>query len=243
VFPDPALAPSSARLEPRAIPPALDPLSPRNAELPLPLRGEVLRSLGVDLTRPSLVRTGRLDRWSDPHTALDWFALAREQLPELQLVIAGALPGEGGDDFRIAREIEDYAANRPDVHLITGYLGVGNVELNALQSVGRAAVQTSLRDGSAAPLLEAMWKRTPVLSGPAGGELVGIGEGAGYVCEDAAEAAAHLVEIVRDPGFAFELGGAGRERVRERFLVTRALGDELDLLAGVPSSGPATVKR
>ena len=37
---------------------------------------------------------------------------------------------------------------------------------------------------------------------------------------------------MRDPGLAVEMGRAGRERVRERFLVTAALERELVALAG-----------
>jgi hypothetical protein len=44
-------------------------------------------------------------------------------------------------------------------------------------------------------------------------------------------AAARLVELVQDPGLAVEMGRAGRERVREQFLVTAAAERELRLLA------------
>ena len=53
----------------------------------------------------------------------------------------------------------------------------------------------------------------------------------GYLTDDVGEAAARVVELVRDPGLAIEMGDAGRERVRERFLVTRVLEDELALMA------------
>jgi hypothetical protein len=49
-----------------------------------------------------------------------------------------------------------------------------------------------------------------------------------------------VVELVRDPGLAIEMGRAGQERVRERFLVTRALGDELRVLESALAAG--TVK-
>ena len=172
----------------------------------------MLRSLGVDLTRPYVCQTGTIDRWTDPHTAIDAFDRLKETLPELQLVIAGALPGEGGGDMRIAKEIEDYCEGRPDVHVKTGYGGVGNVELNALQRVARAGISLRLRPGLAADRLETWWKGTPVVD------------------EDGDEAmAARIAELVRDPGLAVEVGAAGRERVRDRHLITHALEDELRL--------------
>jgi trehalose synthase len=205
-----------AGLEIENIAPATDPLGPRNHDLPRQLSGQVLRSLGVDLTRPYVCQTGTIDRWTDPHTAIDAFDLLRESLPELQLVIAGALPGEGGGDMRIAKEIEDYSENRPDVHVKTGYGGVGNVELNALQRVARAGISLRLRDGLTADRLETWWKGKPV-----------VDDG------DAEQIAARVEELVRDPGLAVEIGAQARERVRARHLITHALEDELRLAASL----------
>ena len=192
--------------------PSTDPLGPRNNELPRKLSGQVLRSLGVDLSRPYACQTGTIDRWTDPHTAIDAFDLLKESLPELQLVIAGALPGEGAGDMRIAKEIDDYAEGRPDVHVKTGYGGVGNVELNALQRVARVGISLRLRPGLTADRLETWWKGTPV-----------VDEG------DAAEVAGRVAGLVQDPGLAIEEGAKGRDRVRARYLITRALEDELRL--------------
>jgi hypothetical protein len=201
-----------ANVEIEDIVPATDPLSPRNHELPRKLSGQVLRSLGVDLTRPYICQTGTIDRWTDPHTAIDAFDGVKQSLSDLQLVIAGTLPGEGAGDLRIAKEIDDYAEGRADVHVKTGYGGVGNVELNALQRVARAGLSLRLRAGMGVDRLETWWKGTPV-----------VDEG------NADEVAGRIEELVRDPGLAVELGAEGRERVRTRHLITRAVEDELRL--------------
>jgi glycosyltransferase involved in cell wall biosynthesis len=194
------------------IAPATDPLGPRNHDLARKLSGQVLRSLGVDLSRPYVCQTGTIDRWTDPHTAIDAFDLLKDALPELQLVIAGALPGEGAGDMRIAKEIDDYAAGRADVHVKTGYGGVGNVELNALQRIARAGLSLRLRAGLTVDQLETWWKGTPVVDD-----------------SGAATTAGRVEELVRDPGLAVELGAEGRDRVRKRHLITHALEDELKL--------------
>ena len=118
--------------------------------------------------------------------------------------------------MRIAKEIEDYSENRSDVHVKTGYGGVGNVELNALQRVARAGISLRLRDGLTADRLETWWKGKPV-----------VDEG------DAEEIAARIEELVRDPGLAVEVGAQARERVRARHLITHALEDELRLAASL----------
>jgi glycosyltransferase involved in cell wall biosynthesis len=208
--------------------PSIDPLGPRSHDLPRNLSGQVLRSLGVDLSRPYVCQTGVIDRWTDPHTAIDAFDALKGTLPELQLVIAGALPGEGAGDMRIAREIDDYAEGRRDVHVKTGYGGVGNVELNALQRVARAGLALSLRIDTGPSRLETWWKSTPVVGSGAGPLAVDDGRD-GFSAADAEGVATQIEALVRDPGLAVELGAAGRERVRTAHLITRALEDELRL--------------
>src|SRR3954451_5672128 len=218
----------------RAIAPAIDPLGPKNMDMPMRLAGHVLRSLGVDLTRPLACNITRLDRWKDPHGVIDAFAQAKRQVPELQLVLVGALPGEGPQDFRIAREVADYAAGIDDVRVITSYTGVGEVEVGALQRVARVSLQRSLREGFGLAAAESLWKRTPVVAVRSSGLGTQVEDGAsGYLVDDASSMAARLVELVQDPGLAIEFGSAGRAHVHEHFLVTRLLEDELRLLSSV----------
>jgi trehalose synthase len=226
----------------RAIPPAIDPLGPKNMDMPLRLAGHVLRSLGIDLTRPIVCNVSRLDRWKDPHTVIDAFSQAKDRVPDLQLILVGALPGEGPEDFRIAREVADYAAGIPDVRVMTSYTGVGDVEVGALQRVARVSLQRSLREGFGLAASEALWKRTPVVAGRGGAIATQVEDGtSGFVVDDTAEMAARLTELLQDPGLAIEMGSAGRRHVQESFLVTRLLEDELRLLESVVASRPGTL--
>ena len=56
--------------------PGIDPLDPRNIELETRLPGRVVRPLGVDLERPFCLQVLELDRWDDPHAAIDAFSLS-----------------------------------------------------------------------------------------------------------------------------------------------------------------------
>jgi trehalose synthase len=209
-------------------------------DMPMRLAGHVLRSLGIDLTRPMVCNVSRLDRWKDPHGVIDAFAQAKSTVPDLQLVLVGALPGEGPQDFRIAREVADYAAGIDDVRVMTSYTGVGEVEVGALQRVARVSLQRSLREGFGLAASEALWKRTPVIAVAGGGIGDQVEHGtSGYLVEDTQSMAARLCELVQDPGLAIALGSAGRAHVQEQFLVTRLLEDELRLLASV--SGTANL--
>jgi trehalose synthase len=218
--------------------PGIDPLSPRNLELAPRLAGRLVRPLGVDLSRPICFQSMRLDRWKDPHATIEAFALAKQELPELQLVIASALDEAVTEEWRAAKEVSDYAGAREDVHLLSSYDRVGDVELGSLQRLSRVTLHRAIREGFGLAASEALWKGTPVVGGPEGGLPLQVRDGVdGYVVESVEDTAARLVELVRDPGLAVEMGRAGRERVRERFLVTRMLEDELGALASVLGAG------
>lgn len=213
-----------------AAPPGIDPLDPRNIELEARLPGRVVRALGVDLERPFCLQVLELDRWDDPHAAIDAYRLAREEEPELQLVLAALLDRAATESWQAAKEVSDYARGTADVHLLTTYEGLGSLELGALLLLARTVIERSLREGFELAPFEAMWKRTPVI----GGLPLAVRDGVdGFLAPEPEDAARRIVELLRDPGLAAEMGRAGREKVRERFLVTAALERELRALAPV----------
>ncbi|MFL5866494.1 MAG: glycosyltransferase, partial [Thermoleophilaceae bacterium] len=133
------------------------------------------------------------------------------------------------------------AGDQPDFHLLTSYEGVGQVELGALQRLARVALHRALREGFGLSASEALWKGKPVVGNPQGGLPLQVRDGVdGYLTSTPEETAARIVELVRDPGMAIEMGRSGRERVRERFLVTRALEGEMAVLGAALG---ATVER
>ncbi|HEV7847530.1 MAG TPA: glycosyltransferase [Thermoleophilaceae bacterium] len=214
--------------------PGIDPLDPRNIELEARLPGRVVRPLGVDLDRPFCLQVLELDRWDDPHAAIDAYRLAKAEEPELQLVLAALLDRAATESWRAAKEVSDYAQGTDDVHLLTTYEGLGSLELGALLLLARAVIERSLREGFELAPFEALWKRTPVV----GGLPLAVRDGVdGFLAPEPEDAAARIVELVRDPGLAIEMGRAGRERVREQFLVTAALERELRALAATVGAG------
>ena len=209
-------------------PPGIDPLDPRNLELESRLPGRVVRPLGVDLERPFCLQVLELDRWDDPHAAIDAFRVAKAEEPDLQLVLAALLDRAASESWQAAKEISDYAADTDDVLLLTTYEGLGSLEVGALLLLARAVIERSLCEGFELVPFEALWKRTPVV----GGVPLTVRDGVdGFLAPEPEQAAARIIELVRDPGLAIEMGRAGRERVRERFLVTSALERELRALA------------
>jgi trehalose synthase len=227
--PDESFAPAPLRDDRlRSAPPGIDPLDSRNLELESRLPGRVVRPLGIDLERPFCLQV--LDSRDDPHAAIEAFRIARAEEPELQLVLAGLLDAADSAYWQAAKEVSRYAAD--GVRLITGYEGLCSLELGALQLLARVVIERSSGEGFELAACEALWKRTPVVGGSGGGLPLAVRDGVdGFITDDAAESAARLLELVRDPGLAAEMGRAGREHVREHFLVTAALERELRALA------------
>jgi trehalose synthase len=210
------------------IPPAIDPQSPKNLELGHPLATRVLEWIGVETDRPLITQISRFDPWKDPLGVIAAYRLVREEVPDVQLALVGSMALDDPEGWDIYRQIQDAAADDPEVHLFTNLTGVGNVEVNAFQRLAQVVIQKSLREGFGLVVSEALWKGTPVVAGAAGGIPLQLQDGhGGYLVHSVEECAARTLELLRDPEQRRAMGESGRERVRERFLLTRLITDEL----------------
>jgi trehalose synthase len=71
------------------IPPAIDPLSPKNLPLARVTARQVLDWIGVRLDSPLVTQVSRFDPWKDPLGVIEAYRLAREEVPGLQLALVG----------------------------------------------------------------------------------------------------------------------------------------------------------
>jgi trehalose synthase len=102
--------------------------------------------------------------------------------------------------------------------------------VNALQRKATVVLQKSLREGFGLTVSEAMWKGTPVIGGNVGGIKLQIEDGVnGYLVSSVEEAAARIVDVVKNPDMSMEMGRKARETVRQKFLLSRLLEQYLDL--------------
>jgi len=219
------------------IPPAIDSCSPKNLKLPDSTARQILEWIGIRPDRPLVTQVARFDLWKDPKGVVAAYRLAREQVPDLQLALVGSLALDDPEGWDIYRSIRDEAEDDRLIHLFTNLVGVGNIEVNAFQALSRLVVQKSIREGFGLVVSEALWKGTPVVAGRAGGIPLQMADGVGGVLVDTVEECARaMVELLRDPDRARELGARGKERVREHFLLPRLVLNELLLLRTLSSS-------
>jgi trehalose synthase len=216
------------------VPPSIDPLSPKNGPLEPATIDEVLHRYAIDRSRPTVTQVSRFDPWKDPIGVIDAFRLARAERPDLQLVMVGSMAHDDPEGWHYLQATQDHRENDPDIHLLTNFQEVGNLEVNAFQRAATVVLQKSIREGFGLTVSEALWKERPVIGGRAGGIKLQIEDGvSGFLVESVEECARRIVELAGDPDRRASMGRTGRERVRERFLTTRQLEDELRLLGSL----------
>ncbi len=222
------------------IAPAIDPLSPKNLDLPPSLARQLLNWVGVRLDHPLITQVARFDPWKDPMGVIAAYRLVREELPDLQLALAGSMALDDPEGWEIYRQIREEARADPLIHVFSNLTGVSNVEVNAFQRLSNVVVQKSIREGFGLVVSEALWKGTPVVAGRAGGIPLQMAGGVGgFLVDGVEECASAVLRLLQEPEMARELAEQGRARVRERFLLPRLLRDEILLLqrlaAGIPA--------
>ena len=214
------------------IPPAIDPLSTKNMTLP---KAEVCRSMldnhGIDRNRPLIIQVSRFDRWKDPFGVIEVYRLAREKVPGLQLALVGSLANDDPEGWELYAAIHKEADKYEDMHVFSNLHGVGNMEVNAFQTVSDVVIQKSIKEGFGLVVAEALWKGTPVVAGNVGGiPLQMVGPLSSYLVDTIEECADKVVYLLEHREQAEELGREGREHIKDNFLMPRLIRDELSLI-------------
>jgi trehalose synthase len=214
------------------IPPSIDPLSFKNLEMRPGSVLDIVGALGIDPRRPLITQVSRFDPWKDPLGVIDAYRLVRKEIPGVQLVMIGSLAHDDPEGMRFLELTAEHAGDDPDIHLLTNLDGVGDEAVNAVQRQADVVIQKSLREGFGLVVTEGMWKGKAVVGGDVGGIRMQIEDGVtGFLVSGALECATAIARLLADPSLRDAMGRAGKDRVRERFLVTRELEDHLRLMA------------
>src|SRR5207302_2896407 len=72
------------------IPPAIDPLAPKNMAFSPEDAVYICDQFGIDVDRPLLCQVSRFDPWKDPLGVIDAYRIVKEQMPEVQLALVGS---------------------------------------------------------------------------------------------------------------------------------------------------------
>ena len=211
--------------------PTIDPFSMKNREMSGEEAREIVRRFGVDPDRPILLQVSRFDPWKDPLGVIDAYRIVKKEVPAAQLVMIGSLADDDPEGQEYLDRTRKHAKGDPDVFLFTNLDGVKDREVNAFQRAATVVVQKSLREGFGLVVAEGLWKGVPVVAGKVGGIVIQIQDGtSGYLVSSVEECADRCVTLLKDRSLRARMAAAGREHVRENFLITRDLRDQLDLV-------------
>lgn len=219
----------------RFVRPAIDPCTVKNQSLPLPKAKQILAGLGLDPNRPLVTQVARFDPWKDPLGVIDAYRSAKHEIPDLQLALVGVIEAQDDPEAEVVLEqVGKYSGGDPNIHLFSDPEQVGHLEVNAFQAASDVVVQKSIREGFGLTVAEAMWKGTPVIGGNCGGIRVQIEDGEnGCLVNSPEECAGRVVELIKDERLRERIGTAGKETVRQNYLIPRLLRDYLALIEEV----------
>jgi trehalose synthase len=210
------------------VPPAIDPLSPKNMALSPDDAAFVCEQFGIDVERPLVCQVSRFDPWKDPIGVIDAYRIVTEEVPEAQLALVGSMATDDPEGWEFFHSTMRHADGDPDIKILNNLNNVGAIEVNAFQSQADVCMQKSIREGFGLTVTEALWKGRPMVAGDVGGIPLQIDDGvSGFLVRSPEEAGKRTIEVLRDPELAKRVGRAGKERARERFLTPRLLRDWL----------------
>jgi len=216
----------------KIIPPAIDPLSPKNMAFSPDDAAFVCRQFGIDVDRPLLTQVSRFDPWKDPMGVIDAYRIVHEQVPDVQLALVGSMATDDPEGWEFFQHTFEYADGDEDIKILNNLNNVGAIEVNAFQSQSDVCLQKSIREGFGLTVTEALWKGRPTVAGNVGGIPLQIEDGeSGFLVDSAEECAQRCLEILGDPELGKRLGRAGKEHARHQFLSPRLLRDWMELLA------------
>jgi trehalose synthase len=210
------------------VPPAIDPLAPKNMALSPEDASYVCNQFGIDVDRPLVTQVSRFDPWKDPLGVIDAYRIVKEEMPAVQLALVGSMASDDPEGWDFFNATIAHADGDPDIHILNNFNNVGSIEVNAFQSQSDVLIQKSTREGFGLTVTEAIWKGRPFIGGNVGGIPLQVEDGvSGYLVDSVEACAARTLEILRDPALGKALGRRGKEHVRKHFLTPRYLRDYL----------------
>jgi trehalose synthase len=218
----------------RIVPPAIDPLAPKNMALSPEDAAFVCDQFGIDVDRPLMCQVSRFDPWKDPLGVIDAYRLVNAELPEVQLALVGSMATDDPEGWDYFNSTVEHANGDPDIHILNNFNSVGAIEVNAFQSQSDVLIQKSTREGFGLTVAEALWKGRPFVGGKVGGIPLQVEDGvSGYLVSTVEECAVATMQVLRDPELGKSLGRRGKEHVRTHFLMPRLLRDWLRVFTDV----------
>lgn len=211
------------------IPPAIDPLCKKNLPMEREEAKRILEEdLKIDTSKSLATQVSRYDPWKDPVGVVEAYKIAKKEIPDLHLVLAGSMASDDPEAVNVLDEVKEKVGDDKDVTIL---VGISDEEINALQTYSNVIIQKSIKEGFGLTVSEALWKGTPVIGGNVGGIPPQIRDGeTGFLVNNVEECAEKIVYLMNNKEKARKMGESGKEDVRKNYLLPRLLRDELKVM-------------
>lgn len=219
----------------KIIRPSIDIFSDINREISDEEIKRTLEEINIPTDKPIICQVGRLDKWKDPIGVVKAYRLVKKDTDcRLVFVYNGSRDDPEGKIMhdKLLNIIEERGDK--EIHLVRGD---DPLVVNTMQRISSVILQKSIKEGFALTVSEALWKATPVIGTNVGGIPLQIEHGKnGYLVElngngeeHIRETADLIKELLTNKEKAEIMGLAGREIVKNNFLMTRHLKEYLEL--------------
>ena len=219
----------------RVIHPAIDPLSLKNRELSEKDILKYVKKAGIPNDKPTITQVSRMDPWKDPEGLLEIYKRVRQEV-DCRLVYCYDMALDDPQGVEVYSRVYRKARKFVQTGDVVFVVGKHQILVNALQRFSTLLVQNSIREGFCLAVTEGLWKGKPMVATNVGGIPLQIKDGReGFLVEpgDKERFARRIVDILKNPSLAKQMGKKAKERARKNFLITRLLSDYLDLLSEI----------
>ncbi len=215
---------------PFVIPPSIDPLEPKNSFEAVSeeyIRG-VVKSFGLDVSRPILLQVGRFDPAKGYETVSEIFKVLKPRYPEIQLLLTGAGAKDDPQFEPYLKKIRSLVEGMEDA--VVRDMPFDVVMLNAVQRAATIVYAMSKKEGFGLVVSEASVKEKPVIVSNAGGLPIQVVNGkTGFVVNSVEEAVEKTSVLLENEELREKMGREGRKYILSKFIIPIHVGNYLDM--------------
>ncbi len=215
--------------------PAIDPFSDKNKSMSPEMAREIIVEHGINPAKPIIIQVSRFDSWKGQSGVIQAYYLAKNKIPNLQLVLAGFFEAQDDPEaIESLKEIKKHAKGDPDIHFFYNPRQLKNISddilINAFCTASPIIVQGSIREGFGLTITEAMWKGKPVIARITSGSSLQIKNNKnGILVNSPEEMAKWIVRLLKDEKLRKKFGKAAEKSVKRNFLLPRFILDNFKI--------------
>ncbi len=219
--------------------PAIDPFTVKNQFMSKSEAERILALYGLNADQPIVSQVSRFDPWKDPLGTMKAYYLAKNEIYNLQLILAGIF--QAYDDpqaVNVFEKVKKQAVGDPDIFLFADPAHLKEVSndlfIRAVYTASDVIIQKSIKEGFGLTVTEAMWKGKAVIGGQTKGIALQIKNGQnGFLVNSPEKAAQYLVRLLKDKKMREKIGQAAHQSVKSKFLLSRLVLDHLKIYSQV----------